>query len=644
MALPSGFLEDLRDRVSLSSIIGRKVTWDARKSNPARGDFWAPCPFHQEKTPSFHVDDRKGFYHCFGCHESGDAIAFLRKHDNLDFMEAVEALAREAGVAMPADDGRAQEKGDRLRDLTRIMDQASAFFQLQLRSGRAQAARDYLARRGLSEGALERFGIGFAPSERGALVRYLGEKGVSAADMADCGLTLLPEGGGAPFDRFRDRIMFPIRDGRGRTIAFGGRAMQADAQAKYLNSPETPLFHKGRTLFNIGPAREAAGRGGRLVVAEGYMDVIALSEAGFGAAVAPLGTAITEEQLQAIWRISPEPVIALDGDRAGQAAALRLADLALPLLEAGRGLRFALIPGGQDPDDIIRAGGAAAMEAVLAGAGPMAGLLWQRETEGRVFDSPERRAALDRSLKAILAKIRDPSIRAHYTAEFKSMRNGLFRPAIAGTGGVPSPTRGPGRPPRGPAPGALAGTRGSLLARGGRGGAAALRVRESLVLALCLRFPSLVERHEAALDTLTFHSDDLENLRRTLLTGAAVTPNETALSPLLSIGQVRVHPALRAGADEALAGAALTEELKKLAAGSGLAGELAEAKSEMGGEPGEGLTWRLGQAREAQERAERAELEESDDDGEKDRSRHLQDMIDAQVWVKKRRNKPIANQ
>ena len=368
--------------MSLSQVVGRKVTWDLRKSNQGKGDMWAPCPFHQERSASFHVDDRKGFYYCFGCQAKGDAVSFLKDTENLSFLEAVEWLAREAGMPMPARDPQAAQKADRRTQLVAVMDEAIKHFRLSLRTAAASEARDYLARRRLSPEAQDRFEIGFAPDARQGLFQALTQKGIAPELIVEAGLCARPDDGGAPYDRFRGRIIFPIRDARGRAISLGGRAMDPNARAKYLNGPETELFDKGRNLYNHGPAREAAGKGQPLIVAEGYMDAIALSEAGFRATVAPLGTAITEDQLRLIWRIHSEPIIALDGDKAGIAAALRLIDLALPLLEAGQGLRFAVLPGGMDPDDLIRAQGAPAMQKVIDSAEPMVRLLWARETDG----------------------------------------------------------------------------------------------------------------------------------------------------------------------------------------------------------------------------------------------------------------------
>ena len=483
MSLPPGFLDELRTRLSLGQVVGRRVTWDARKSNQAKGDLWAPCPFHEERTASFHVDDRKGFYYCFGCQAKGDAIAFVRETENASFMEAVEILAREAGMEMPAHDPQAQAKSNRAARLAEVMEVAVKHYRLQLGTRAASDARAYLTGRGLDAAALERFEIGFAPADRQGILRHLTEKGVPEDLIVDAGLCARPDDGGPPYDRFRDRILFPIRDARGRAIALGGRAMAADARAKYLNSPETELFDKGRTLYNLGPAREAAGKGAPLVVAEGYMDVIALVRAGLEAAVAPLGTAVTEAQLQMLWRLDPEPVIALDGDQAGLRAAMRVVDLALPHLEPGRSLRFALLPEGRDPDDLIRAEGPDAMRAAIDAAEPLSRMLWRRETEGVALDTPERRAGLDRALREAVSAIRDPSVREHYAHEMRRLRAELFGLAPAtrsdgpeGRGGwrdAPRRDRPWGGPMAAPPPGALPSTPRLRAGVGGVAGAAA---------------------------------------------------------------------------------------------------------------------------------------------------------------------------
>ena len=642
MSLPNGFLYELRTRVPLSQVVGRAVVWDMRKSNMGKGDWWAPCPFHQERTASFHVDDRKGFYYCFGCQAKGDALTFLKEQGNMAFMEAVEALAREAGMAMPARDPQAAAKADRRTELVQVMEEAVKFYRLQLRTAAGQQARDYLSRRKLSEASQDRWEIGYAPDARTALFSALTGKGIPPDLIVDAGLAIRPEDGGTPYDRFRGRIIFPIRDARGRAISLGGRALDPAARAKYLNGPETELFDQGRQLFNLGPAREAAGKGKPLIVAEGYMDVIALCDAGFTATVAPLGTAVTEDQLRLMWRIHPEPVIALDGDKAGLRAALRVVDLALPMLEAGRALRFGLLPEGQDPDDLIRARGPQAMQTVLDAAEPMAALLWRRETEGRSFDSPERRASLDKVLREAIARIRDPSVRHHYGEEIRRLRWQLF----SGTRrAVPAYRRG--QPPP-PAP-ALAATRASALASGA-GEAVEETMLEAVLLATCAAHPQLIAAFLSELERLQLVGPGNDRLRNALIqaTGApdsrallaALPPEARAvLETLLNQRHVLTAPPVQPGADPAMARLCLAEGFAKLAALRGVRDEIAEAVEDMEGLVDEGITWRLSQAAEARNRSVAARNEDEADMGE-DRDtlkRQLQAMIDGQVWIKKNR-------
>jgi DNA primase len=644
MSLPPGFLDELRTRISLSQVVGRKVTWDLRKSNQGKGDMWAPCPFHQEKSASFHVDDRKGFYYCFGCHAKGDALTFLKETENLSFMEAVEMLAREAGMPMPARDPQAAQRADRRTQLAEVMEEAVKHLRLQLRMGHGAAARDYLARRRLSPEAQERWEIGFAPDARQGLFTALTQKGFAPDLIVDAGLCARPDDGGAPYDRFRGRVIFPIRDGRGRAISLGGRSLDPNARAKYLNGPETELFDKGRSLFNIARAREAAGKDRPLIVAEGYMDTIALSEAGFPATVAPLGTAITEDQLRLIWRLHNEPILALDGDKAGINAALRVVDLALPLLEAGQGLRFALLPDGLDPDDLIKARGAPAMQAVLDGAQPMVNLLWQRETEGRVFDSPERRAALDKVLRTALLRIKDPSIRGHYGEEIKRLRWELFGTRPGSRPFVPR-----GGPRKGETAAPVTATRGSALATGGPSQAVEDEVLESVLLATLVTHPDLILRFEADLEALDFHHPDHARLRDLMLrlshsdegpalAGKIRDDAGGLLETLFAQRHVNSAPPVRNATDTELALMCTAEALAKLDARRGARREIEDAMEDLTGLADEGLTWRLSKAAEALQGPARLNLEMANDMGE-DRaalSKQLQNMIDNQIWVKKR--------
>jgi DNA primase len=603
MSLPPGFLDELRARTSLAHVAGRKVTWDRRKSNPGRGDLWAPCPFHQEKTASFHVDDRKGYYHCFGCQAGGDVFKFVQETENLGFMEVVEQLAREAGMPLPARDPKAQEKLDRQGRLAEVMEQALRHFRLQLRTAAAAPARDYLAGRGLSAEACERWEIGFAPDAWTHLRDHLAGKGVAPDLLLAAGLVKTTEKRRDPYDVFRNRIIFPIRDARGRCIAFGGRAMDPADGAKYLNSPETELFDKGRTLFNHGPARAAAGKGQPLLVAEGYMDVIALSEAGFRATVAPLGTAITADQLQLLWRIHPEPIVALDGDKAGLNAAMRLVDLALPLLEGGRSLRFAILPDGQDPDDLIRAQGAAAMQAVVDASRPMVDLLWRRETEGRVFDSPERRTALEAALRDGLRKIPDTGLRRHYGEELDRLRRALFFPPRASRAGGDGAPRGGGRFPQAPAR-PLPATRGSLLAAAG--GGVEEQIREAVILAALVVNPWLVHRFAGELERLVCVGPDHGQILSVLLhLGPGATQaqlvrelGEPALEKLFSARHVQVSAGFRHSGDPDVAEQCVKGELEKLFRARGVRSETREAEADIAGLADEGITWRLRQAAE----------------------------------------------
>jgi DNA primase len=412
MRFDDRFLEEIKSRLRLSDVIGRTV-----KLRRQGREFVGLSPFSKEKSPSFYVNDEKGFFHDFSSGKHGDLIGFLQETQRLSFPEAVEMLAGEAGLPMPVADPRAAEVEQKRRSLEDWLDLASKWFEAQLRRPVGEAARAYLERRGLNEAEQTRFHIGYAPGGRTALKDYLVSKGAMPAVLVETGLLISPEDGGAPYDRFRDRIMFPITDGRGRTISFGGRALDPEAKAKYLNGPETPLFHKGSTLFGLFEAKKAlhtVGEDAPLVVVEGYMDVIACQRAGV-AAVAPLGTALTEEQMAALWRLHEEPTLCFDADGAGQRAAARVIDRALPLLKPGRTFKFALISGGKDPDDVLREQGAAALKAQLAVTRPFVDVLFEREkTAAEPLDTPERRTALKVALRKLSALIVDQELSQSY--------------------------------------------------------------------------------------------------------------------------------------------------------------------------------------------------------------------------------------
>jgi DNA primase len=416
MRFDDRFLEEIKSRLRLSDVIGRTV-----KLRRQGREYVGLSPFGKEKTPSFYVNDEKGFYHDFSSGKHGDLISFLQETERLSFPEAIERLAAEAGVPLPAQDSQSAAIERERQSLTDWLDLAAKWFEAQLRRPDGLNARGYLDRRGLPEDQRARFRLGYAPAGRTSLKDYLIAKGARAPELVEAGLLIAPEDGGQPYDRFRDRIMFPITDGRGRIISFGGRALNAEAKAKYLNGPETTLFHKGATLYGLYEAKKllhtAPDAEPALVVVEGYMDVIACQRAGV-AAVAPLGTALTEEQMAALWRLHSEPTLCFDADGAGQRASARVIDRALPLLKPGRSFRFALISGGKDPDDVLREQGAGALKAQLAQTRPFVDLLFEREkTAAEPLDTPERKTALKVSLRKLAALIADQDLSQSYRDE-----------------------------------------------------------------------------------------------------------------------------------------------------------------------------------------------------------------------------------
>ncbi|MDA9440886.1 DNA primase [Bradyrhizobium sp. CCBAU 51745] len=417
------FLDELRARLSVSEVVGKRV-----KLKKAGREWKGLSPFQQEKTPSFYVNDQKGFYHDFSSGKHGDIITFVMETDGVPFGEAVERLAGMAGLPLPAVTPDAARHEERRRTLHDVMDLAAKYFAETLASRLGAKARGYLADRAISPTTQLQFRLGYASPDRFALKEHLGKLGVSVEDMVETGLLVAGDDIPVPYDRFRDRVMFPITDLRGRVIAFGGRALEKDVPAKYLNSPETPLFHKGDNLYNHQTARKATHDGSPLIVVEGYVDVIAMVTAGFTGAVAPLGTALTESQLALLWKMADEPILCFDGDRAGQKAAYRAADLALPFLAPGKSLRFALLPEGQDPDDLVRTSGRGAMEEVISAARPLADMLWSRELEGGNFATPERRAALEARIRELSNGIRDEVVRRYYRDEFIERLQRTFSP------------------------------------------------------------------------------------------------------------------------------------------------------------------------------------------------------------------------
>ena len=507
MTLTPQWLDELRSRVTLSTLIGRTV-----KVTRAGREYKACCPFHNEKTPSFTINDEKGFYHCFGCSAHGDAIRWMTDQRGLSFMDAVKELAAEAGMEVPAADPRAAKKAEEQASLRDVVQAAADWFAQQLGSSNGAPAREYLAKRGISEATRKAFGFGLAPDSRSALKEAL--KKFPTAMLVESGM-LIAVDDKEPYDRFRGRLMIPIRDARGRVIAFGGRIL-GDGEPKYLNSPDTPLFDKGRTLYNLDKASPASRQTNRIIVVEGYMDVIALAEAGIADAVAPLGTALTEAQLGLIWRMVPVPVLCFDGDAAGQKAAMRAAMRALPLLRPGFSLAFATLPAGQDPDDIVRARGADGFTALLDEAQPLVERLWAHEVAAGPLATPEERAALKTRLLAHADAIEDADVRHHYREAFRERLDTLFARKQPERGArvpwAPQPPRGGNRrfapDPRLQPPVDEARAIGQI----GIGGhyAAAL-------IAGLLRYPDAIRRHEEALTRIAIADPGDAELLRTML-------------------------------------------------------------------------------------------------------------------------------
>ena len=534
MRFPPQFLDELRARLPVSEVAGRRV-----KLKRAGREFKGLSPFNQEKTPSFTVNDQKGFYHDFSSGKHGDIFGFVMETEGVTFPEAVERLAGMAGLPMPKVSREDEAREQRRKTLHDVIELAAKFFEATLAARGGAKARGYLADRGLDPSTQLKFRIGYAPADRFALKEHLGKDGVPVEDMIEAGLVIAGDEIPVPYDRFRDRVIFPISDWRGRVIAFGGRALDPEAPAKYLNSPETPLFHKGFNLYNGAAARQAAHDGAQIIAVEGYVDVIAMVNAGFPATVAPLGTALTEEQLSLLWKMADEPLLCFDGDKAGQRAAFRALDMALPRLLPGKSVKFALLPEGQDPDDLARSGGRDAIAEVLGSARSLSDMLWLRETEISPHDTPERKAALEARTSEIVSSIGNETVRRYYREDFQARLRALFAPANAtpfsreksfdrrftparefgrelgrdfGRGDWKRGARGA----RERDPFAQPSTRlpASALIRGFK---SAMPPREALMLRAVIEHPFLLEKHAEEFAELEFVHPDADLLRRAIL-------------------------------------------------------------------------------------------------------------------------------
>jgi DNA primase len=510
MRFSPSFLDEIRARLPVSEVARQRV----RLKKEGR-EWRGLSPFNAEKTPSFFVNDQKGFFHDFSSGKHGDAFKFVMETEGVSFPEAVERLAALAGIPLPTPSPDQDAREKKRSSLIEVVELAAQFFEARLADKDGAHARAYLAGRQVTPALQKEFRLGYSPADRFAVRNHLAERGIEREAMIESGLLVHGEDIAVPYDRFRERVIFPITDRSGRVIAFGGRALEKEVQAKYLNSPETPLFHKGQCLYNHHRARKAAHEAGRVIVVEGYMDVIAMADAGIAECVAPLGTALTPEQCELLWRMAEEPILCFDGDKAGRKAAYRAIDTALPLLSVGRSLRFALLPDGVDPDDLARSAGPTAIAELLVGSLPLGDVLWMRETEGQVFETPERRAALEQRLAAAVQAIHDASLRRHYEQDVWARLRRLFD------------NRGSGKPfsrrnavggrqfGRKAGPTALGApveisptlSRSPLLA-----GRLGMPMREALILLVLLNHPGLIGAHAEDLAHLDFASPEARRL------------------------------------------------------------------------------------------------------------------------------------
>ena len=497
MAFPPNFLDEIRTRVPVSDVVGKRVKLQKRGR-----EFVGLSPFNNEKTPSFTVNDQKGFYHCFSSGKHGDIFSFVMATEGLSFPEAVEKVARDVGMEVPQETAQERVRMEKRAGLHDALEAACKLFERCLTEPVGADARAYLESRGLDQETIRRFRLGYAPQGKNTQAALEGT-GITESLLLEGGLLRRPDDGRAPYSFFRDRVLFPISDRRGRIIGFGGRLMGETKAAKYINSPDTPLFDKGRTLYNLASARQASHDGHSVVIAEGYMDVIALDQAGFKGAVAPLGTALTEVQIEEVWRLAPEPILCFDGDAAGARAAMRAANRALPLLKPGRSLQFAYLPSGEDPDSLIAEHGAAGMKKILSSARPLVDVIWSYEQTRKPLDTPERRADLESRLHQSVSEITDQGVQQHYRQAFRERVWQAFRNGRGGSG----QGRGNGTKERfGPMEGPL---HGNLSAN-----VVAMRQRrQQIVLATILNHPVLLDDFGERLAQLSL-TPELDKLRQ----------------------------------------------------------------------------------------------------------------------------------
>ena len=648
------FLDDLRASTSLSELIGQKVSWDQKKTRPGQGDFWASCPFHEEKTASFHVDSKKGFYYCFGCHAKGDCFTFLKDFENLSFLDTVNFLAHRSGISLPTSSNKVKQDNKKELKLLEIHKVASSFYESQLKTTSATACCQYLQSRGLTAAAIEHFEIGFSPNLPSELYKHLKGKNFDSVAIVDSGLCVQTETKKEPFDRFRNRVMFPIKDTRGQTIAFGGRSLDTNARAKYLNSPETPLFSKGKIVYNYSKASKHGKSKLPLLVVEGYMDTVALFQAGYLNVVAPLGTAITEQQLQLIWGLHKEPLVLFDGDKAGQNAVQKLLSLALPFLEAEKSLRFGKLPAGQDPDDFLKSEGIEGLKSILETALPAINILWANLTDGSVFDSPERKAALDIKLRQQISKIKNSHLRRHFEEASAEIRKQFFAKPKSKTinsmgykewGFRKLHSRQEVKP--------LDSTKNSFLGQASNKVDTELRLKEGAIVLGAINHPSIAYQLETELSRLSFKFDDLKKIRDSILAELPLKDGTDtkvfhekikkrlkfdAVEKLQKIPHLRIHPFLDIKASEFNAQRAIKDAITRHKALLNFKSEISLAEDQFFDATSESLTNRIQKANKSFQKATKGSENQILDNDEltKVSTQKLHSMIEHKIWLKKK--------
>ena len=655
------FIQELRDKISLSEIVGKKVQWDNRKSNHSNGNFWACCPFHDEKTASFKVDDIKGFYYCFGCHEKGDAITFLRKTENLDFLSAIKQLAFLAGIELPKNfEGKNTSSDERMpKTLVNLHNLAVVFYKNYLKENPSKGASEFLKNRIASQKILEDFQLGFAPEGKKNLYDYLCHQGYDPETIIRSGLCARNDQGEI-FDRFRNRIIFPIINQRDQIVGLGGRALSNSAKAKYLNSPETEIFHKGKLLFNQNNFVRQKQSKSELIVVEGYMDVIALSKIGFKNCVAPLGTAVTSDQLQKVWHLSSSPIFAFDGDDSGERALVRLAFLALPLISPEKTIQACKLPTGQDPDDIISRFGSEALVRLLEKPKSLHEIIWEHETGDKNYKTPENRSLLESRINSILKNIKNTNLRNHFSSAFFELKRKLFsldENSFTDTKSELSfrshkGTRNRSKTNQNYTNQATRGTRKSLLGSKNKPNYMESRFQETAIILSLINHPDLSTHFASKLSEITFLFKDLEKIyNNVLLLNSTEKINHQnflerlnekcgydVYAKLISTGHLRVNPYLKELTSFGETQLILDDVLTRKIARQNILQELADAQEEIKDNNDEALTWRLVQANQFLHEAQRGKpISGSFQDKSLEQDvKEIKNLIKDEIWIKKK--------